>query len=278
MSKDDGYFGPNSVTWRVHSDHSMFVGGLRALLVQALNPLAMAAVDQHSNYKEDPWARLLRTSEYIWATTFGDAATADAAARRVREIHRHVRGVDPFTGKPYRADDPELLLWIHCAEIHSFMTGYRYFGRGLDRDGSDRYVREMVRAAELVGLHADDVPHDRGELTDYLRSQEMIASPPAKEALRFILFPPVVWPGGAYPKIPAGRLLEIPGRLGWAVPSAAAVAILPESARRAYRLPRLRLTIPALRVYFAGFIRAMHAIAPPPPEIAEIQAKMHRAA
>ena len=275
---NDGYFGPGSITWRIHSDPSMFVGGLRALLVQALNPLAMAAVDQHSNYKRDPWARLIRTSEYIWATTFGDRATADAAARRVKEIHKHVHGTDPFTGLAYLADDPELLLWIHCAEVHSFMTGYHYFGTRLDRDASDRYVREMVRAAELVGLHAEDVPHTHGEVTDYLRAQDMVASPAAKEALRFVLFPPVVWPGGRYPQVPAGRLFEIPGRVGWAVPSAAAMAVLPESARRVYRLPRLRPTIPALRISFAGFVKAMNAIAPPPPEIAGIRAKMDAAA
>jgi uncharacterized protein (DUF2236 family) len=276
--KDDGYFGPGSITWRIHSHPSGIVGGLRALMVQALNPLAMAAVDQHSSYKRDPWARLIRTSEYIWATTFGDKATADAAAHRVRQIHKHVRGVDPFTGLSYRADDPELLLWIHCVEVHSFMYGYHYFGKRLDRDASDRYVKEMVPAAELVGLHAEDVPTTRGELTDYLQSQEMVASPAAKDALRFVLFPPVVWPGGKYPEIPAGRLFEIPGRLGWAVPSAAAVATLPEAARRAYRLPRLRSAIPALRIYFAGFARAMNAIAPPPPQIAEIRARIDAAA
>jgi uncharacterized protein (DUF2236 family) len=275
---DDGYFGPGSITWRIHSDPSMFVGGLRALMVQALNPLAMAAVDQHSTYKRDPWARLISTSEYIWATTFGDTATADAAARRVREIHKHVRGTDPYTGRPYRADDPELLLWIHCVEVHSFMTGYHYFGRRLEQDEKDRYVREMVKAAEFVGLHAEDVPQDHGELTDYLNAENMDASPAAKEALRFVLFPPVVWPGGKYPSVPAGRLLEIPGRLGWAVPSAAAVAVLPESARRIYRLPRLRPALPALRIYFAGFVRAMNAIAPPPPEIADIRARMEAAA
>jgi uncharacterized protein (DUF2236 family) len=238
----------------------------------------MVGVDQHSTYRRDPWARLISTSEYIWATTFGDTATADAAARRVREIHKHVRGTDPYTGRPYRADDPELLLWIHCAEVHSFMTGYHYFGHRLEQEEKDRYVQEMVKAAELVGLHAEDVPHDHGELTDYLRGENMDASPAAKEALRFVLFPPVVWPGGKYPDIPAGRLLEIPGRVGWAVPSAAAVAVLPESARRIYRLPRLRAALPALRIYFAGFVRAMNEIAPPPAEIADIRARMEAAA
>ncbi|MGH2806570.1 MAG: oxygenase MpaB family protein, partial [Actinomycetota bacterium] len=163
-ARDEGYFGPGSVTWRIHSSPSLMVGGLRALLVQALNPLAMAAVAEHSNYKEDPWTRLIRTTEYLVATTFGDTTTADAAARRLREIHRHVRGVDPFTGLPYRADDPELLLWVHATEVHSFMSGYRVFGGGLSDEDADRYVNEMVRAAELVGLAADEVPASKGEL------------------------------------------------------------------------------------------------------------------
>ena len=153
------------------------------------------------------------------------------------------------------------------------MTGYRHFGDGLEPHEMDRYVGEMVRAAELVGLHADEVPRSHGELSDYLRSQQMVASPAAREALKFILFPPVVWPGGRYPDVPAGRLLEIPGRLGWAVPSAAAVALLPKSARRAYRLPLLKTSLPLLRIYFAGFVRAMHAIAPPPAGIEEARAR-----
>jgi uncharacterized protein (DUF2236 family) len=245
------------------------VGGLRALLVQALNPLAMAAVADHSNYRDEPWTRLIRTTEYLVATTFGDTATADAAAQRVRQIHKHVRGVDPFTGRAYRADDPELLLWIHAAEVHSFMSGFRNFGGGLSDEDADRYVREMVTAAELVGLHSDDVPHNKGELSEYLRGQDIVASPAAKDAMRFILFPPVVWPGGRYPSFPGGRLLEVPGRLGWAVPSAAAVAILPERARKEYGLPWLRPAIPSLRLSMHAFVRAMSIVAPPPPELLE---------
>ncbi|HET7482787.1 MAG TPA: oxygenase MpaB family protein [Actinomycetota bacterium] len=275
---DHGYFGPDSITWKIHAHPTMIVGGLRALLVQALNPLAMAAVDQHSSYKADPWARLVRTTEYIVATTYGDTETADAAAARVRAIHKHVSGVDPFTGRSYRADDPELLLWIHCAEIHSFMTGYRVFGPGLSDDEIDRYVSEMVAAAELVGLHRDDVPASYAELRDYLDGEELVASPAAKAALRFVLFPPVVWPGGAYPQVPGGRLLEVPGRMGWAIPSTAAVATLPASARRAYGLPRLSPAIPALKMPLKAFIRAMRMVAPPPPGLAEARARMGYAA
>ena len=99
MAADVGLFGPGSVTWRIHADPSMIVGGLRSLLAQALNPRAMAGVDQHSDFRVDPWGRLRRTAEYVGATTFGDTATAEAAGDMVRAVHRRVRGVDPHTGR-----------------------------------------------------------------------------------------------------------------------------------------------------------------------------------
>src|ERR687896_1032504 len=108
---DEGLYGPKSVTWRIHSDPCMLIGGMRALLMQALHPLTIAAVAQHSSYREDPWQRLLGTTHFIMATTFGDTEAAHAAIEKVKAIHEHVTGVDDFTGLPYRADDPELLLW-----------------------------------------------------------------------------------------------------------------------------------------------------------------------
>src|SRR5256885_8630678 len=112
-SGDPGLFGPDSVTWRVHAAPSMLIGGLRALLVQALHPLAMAGVHQHSDYRDNPWGRLRRTSEYVLITTYGDTETAARAGAVVRAVHRRISGVDPVTGRAYRADDPELLAWIH---------------------------------------------------------------------------------------------------------------------------------------------------------------------
>ena len=274
---DDGFFGPSSVTWKIHSHPCIVVGGLRALLLQALNPRAMAAVDQHSTFKEDPWGRLIATSQYLTDTTFGDRKRAEQAAARVRQIHRHVNGIDDFTGLPYDAQDPELLLWIHCAEIDSFLSGYLAFGSRLDAAQMDRYVAEMVVAAELVGVERDVVPNDIATLTEYLEAQDLVASPAARAAMRFILFPPVVWPGGTYPRIPGGRLLAIPARAGWTLPSAAAVALLPDRARRAYRLPNLRPTLPALKLAMPAFIRAMQVLAPPPPELAELQARINAA-
>ena len=148
----------------------MLVGGLRALLVQALEPRAMAAVDQHSKFREDPWGRLERTTNFVLATTYGDTAAAEAAAARVRKVHEHIHGVDPVTGEPYAASDPDLLLWIHAVEVDSFLLAYRtYAGRVTDAD-ADRYVAEMARVAEMVELPPGRAPQTEGELRDYLRS------------------------------------------------------------------------------------------------------------
>ena len=103
---DVGLFGPDSVAWRLHADPSMLVGAMRALLVQALEPRAMAGVVQHSDYKADPWGRLNRTVRFVLDTTYGDTPRAEAACAAVRRIHDHVHGVDPVTGRAYSAHDP----------------------------------------------------------------------------------------------------------------------------------------------------------------------------
>jgi uncharacterized protein (DUF2236 family) len=271
---DDGYFGPDSVTWRIHAHRCMLVGGIRALLLQALNPRAMAAVADFSTYKSAPWERLTSTSNYLIDTVFGDTQTADAAAQRVRRIHRSIRGVDSFTGEPYSAEDPELLLWIHAAEVDSFLDGYRHFGPPISDEDADRYVEEMVRAGELIGLEAADMPASVSELNDYMDGQELVASPAAREAMWFILKPPVPWPGGKWPAIPGGRLVvELPARIGWAVPSGAAAAILPPRARRAYRLPNLQPGEPFFRIAMPAFFIAMRAAAGPPPGIDTLRAR-----
>jgi uncharacterized protein (DUF2236 family) len=271
---DDGFFGPDSVTWRIHLHRSMLVGGIRALLLQALNPRAMAAVADFSTYKTAAWERLTSTSLYLIDTVFGDTETATAAAQRVRRIHRSIRGVDSFTGQPYSAEDPDLLLWIHAAEVDSFLEGYRHFGGAISDADADRYVSEMVKAAELIGLDGADVPSSTAELDAYMAEQELVASPAAREAMWFILKPPVPWPGGRWPAIPGSRLVfEVPARLGWAVPSVAAAAILPARARHAYKLPNLQPTEPFLRLAMPAFFVAMRAAAGPPPGIDTLRAR-----
>jgi len=114
---DDGLFGPRSVVWRLHRDRSFPVAAIRSLMVQALHPLAMAGVAQHSDWRRDPFGRLAATSGYVLTVTYGERAAAEAAAARVRAVHRHVRGLDDVTGLAYSAGDPALLLWVHAAMV-----------------------------------------------------------------------------------------------------------------------------------------------------------------
>ena len=127
-------------------------------MIQALHPLAMAGVDQHSDWRADPVGRLAATSAYLATITFGERGAAERAAARVRRIHERVTGVDHETGKPYAAGDPELLLWVHAALVDSGIAARELFGTPLTPDEADSYIEEMVVAAELVGVPAELVP------------------------------------------------------------------------------------------------------------------------
>src|SRR2546428_9014740 len=128
--KDGGLFGPNSMVWRVHRDRSFPLAAIRSLMIQALHPLAMAGVAQHSNWQQDPFGRLAATSSYLLTTTYGDTASALAAAAWVRKIHMHVRGTDHETGLSYSAEDPALLLWVHAGMVDSIVSVVQRYGRG----------------------------------------------------------------------------------------------------------------------------------------------------
>ena len=139
------------MTWRVHADPSMFIGGLRALLLQTMHPLAMAGVADHSDYRDDPMGRLRRTSLFVATTTYGTTAQAEAAIAGVERAHRAVVGVAP-DGRPYSAGDPHLITWIHHAEVDSFLrTHQRYGARPLAAADADRYVDEMAEICERLG-------------------------------------------------------------------------------------------------------------------------------
>ena len=168
---DFGLFGPGSVAWRLHAEPGLLIGGLRALMYQALHPLAIAAVEQHSDYKRDVWGRFNRTSDYVMTTVFGTTEQAERLGRRVRAVHRPIRGVDLVTGLAYSADDPELLLWIHTTLVESFALAYQRFVRPLGRAELDGYTREMVRQAELVGLPAGQVPDSWAANYRFIESQ-----------------------------------------------------------------------------------------------------------
>jgi uncharacterized protein (DUF2236 family) len=189
--KDDGLFGPRSLVWRVNRDRCFPLAGMRSLMIQALHPLAMAGVDQHSTWRRDPFGRLAATSSYLLTTTYGDTDSALAAAAWVRKIHVHVRGVDPETGLPYSAEDPALLLWVHAGMVDSVVDVVQRYGRTLDAADADRYVAEMVRFAEIVGVPPEMVPNSVASLRSYLESVELRrATPAAKEAIGVVLEPP----------------------------------------------------------------------------------------
>jgi len=188
---DDGLFGPRSLVWRVHRDRSFPLAAIRSLMVQALHPLAMAGVAEHSTWREDPFGRLAATSGYVLTTTYGDTASAMAAAAWVRKIHQRVRGNDPETGLPYSAEDPDLLLWVHAGMVESIVTVVQRYGRGLEGDDADRYVAEMVRFAEIVGVPADAVPRTVESLREYIESVDLRrATPAAKDAMAVVMDPP----------------------------------------------------------------------------------------
>jgi uncharacterized protein (DUF2236 family) len=189
---DDGFFGPASMTWKVSADLAGPIAGLRSLLMQALHPLAMAGVDQHSGWRQDPVGRLAATSAYVTTVSFGERAAVEQAAARVRRIHTRVRGVDEITGRAYEADDPALLLWVHAALVESAVTVRGLFGTPLSAEDADRYVAEMVVAAELVGVPAGQVPASMAELDRYIASvrPELRCTPVAAESMAYLLDPP----------------------------------------------------------------------------------------
>jgi uncharacterized protein (DUF2236 family) len=247
---DDGYFGPGSVTWRLSTDLTSPVAGLRSLLMQALHPLAMAGVDQHSDWRQDPVGRLAATSAYVATVTFGDRAAAERASARVRRIHEHVRGVDPVTGRAYAASDPGLLLWVHAALVDSTLAVAAAYGTALPPADAGRYVAEMAAAAELVGVPRDLIPTSVAGLDSYLESvrPELRRTTAAAQSMEFLLDPPG---------------LDDDVAAVWEDIRDAAVWSLPEWARQLYGYPppppltdalrtRLRQALGVLDVVFLG--------------------------
>jgi uncharacterized protein (DUF2236 family) len=231
VKREDGLLGPESIAWRVIGHPVSIVGGLRSLIVQSLHPLAMAGVAQHSDYRRRPLDRLRRTSHYVAATTFGDRATAEAAGARVRAIHKRVRGIDPVTGRPYSADDPDTQLWVHCVEWHSFLAAYRAYATSrLSAAEEDRYIAEGASIAALVGVPEETVPRTVDEMRAYfagVRSQ-LCVSDSTRDAIAFVLNPPLT-----RELIP----LQVPLR----VTAAAAVAITPRDLRQLAGIAQPRL-------------------------------------
>ncbi|MFJ2157131.1 oxygenase MpaB family protein [Streptomyces sp. NPDC087856] len=218
------WFGPEQPVRRVHGDASMFIGGLSALLLQSLHPLAMAAVAAHSGFRGDPWGRLQRTSTFLATTTYGTADQAQRACDQVRAVHERVRG-ETDRGEPYHAGDPELLCWVHVAEVDSFLRAHQSYGANPLTDAEcDGYVENTAKVAMALGV--PDPPRNRAELTERLLAYrpDLEATPQARDAARFLLLNPP---------------LPLAARLPYGALAANAVSLLPSWAAAELRLPRL---------------------------------------
>jgi len=218
---DDGFFGPGSVTWRISADLAFPVAGLRSLLMQALHPLALAGAGQHGGWRRDPAGRLAATTAYLATVTLGDRAAARRAAARVRRIHDHARGAGAVTGRPDPAGDPALLLWVHATLVDSVLAAANLAGTAPAAADGNRYVAEMVTAAELTGVPRRLVPSSVPGLDLYIASVRpgLRCTPAAAESMACLLDPPD----------PDADVAEL-----WPDVRDAAIAALPRWARQMY--------------------------------------------
>ena len=225
---DEGYFGPESAAWVVHGSLPTLVGGVRALLMQALHPGALAGVQQHSRYQEDALGRLAGTTQWLTVVTFGDKAAADRECARVRGMHRRVVGTYATDSgqRAYSASDPDLLRWVHIAFTDSFLATHRVWGGDIP-GGEDAYVREWATAGELVGVENPprSVAELRKQIADY--GPQLRGDDAARETARFIRNVPV----------------PLAGRPAYAVLFAGAVSTLPQEHRRMLGVPDLPMAV-----------------------------------
>lgn len=242
---------PESVTWRIHLDRTMWIGGVRGLMLQALHPKAMWGVWQNSSFQDDPFGRLQRTADFVGVTTFGSPEEADATGRKVRGIHRRLRIRDHDTGRTERLDQPELLLWVHCAEIYSYLQVARRAGLPLNGAMADRYLAEQRRSGTYVGLHEEDIPGSVREMEAYFREvrPRLRVTEEAAAAVRFLL----------WPKLPPNLRFLNPGKPAYFPFGALCYYSLPGWAREMYgvlpEVPR-----PAVTAALRSFRLAMNTL------------------
>ncbi len=247
---DEGYFGPQSAPWFVHGSLPTIIGGIRALLMQALHPGALAGVQQHSRYQQDGLGRLAGTTQWLTVVTFGDTVAADRECARVRGMHRRVAGSyvdDRGTERAYSAMDPDLLRWVHVAFTDSFLATHRVWG-GPIPGGPDAYVRQWAKAGELVGV--TDAPRSVSELEQQIADfgPDLRGGAAALETVDFIRNAPI----------------PVAGRPAYALLFAGAVATLPAEHRRLLELPTIPLTVvrPAVGAMLGGLALALGPSSP----------------
>lgn len=246
---------PESVTWRVHIDRSMWVGGVRGLMLQALHPMTMWGVSQNSVFQQDPFGRLQRTADFVGTTTFGSPEEAEAIGRKVREIHKRLRIRNQDTGKVERLDQPEFLLWVHCAEVFSYLEVARRAGLPLTDAMADRYLAEQRRSGTYVGLHEEDIPGTVPEMRAFFQDfrPQLRATDEAKETVRFLL----------WPRLPENLKFLAPGKAAYFPFGALCYYTLPRWARDMYGLlPEVpqRAVTAALRSFRTALSTAPEAV------------------
>jgi uncharacterized protein (DUF2236 family) len=234
VSADVGLFGPDSVTWKLHAEPILFLAGVRALYLQALHPRAVAAIAQNSGYRNDPMGRLMRTATYVSTVIYGTTEEAERAGSRLRRLHSRLSAVDSRTGEKFSIDEPDLLRWVHVAEIESFLTTATRAGVTLTPGEADAYYAEQTRAAELVGLDPSTVPASVAEVEAYYASMqpELGLTRDGIDTAAFLTVPPM-------PDFFHNRALRLgmtvgPARWAYTGVAATAIGLLPPWARRLY--------------------------------------------
>jgi uncharacterized protein (DUF2236 family) len=192
---DAGYHLPGSAVWAVHGDMPTIVAGIRALLMQALHPGALAGVHDHSRFHEDPLGRLAGTIRWIFTVTYGSTEAARQASGWVLRLHESVRGsyVDGHgVARDYAANDPELLRWVHIAFTDAFLTAHKLWGRPIP-GGPDAYVREWGQAGRLMGVAAPPLSEAemRQQLDRWYDDGELRSDDRVAETVAFIRDPPL---------------------------------------------------------------------------------------
>jgi uncharacterized protein (DUF2236 family) len=230
---DLGLFGPGSVSWRMHAEPILWLSAFRALLLQMMEPRALAGVLQNSNFREDPWGRLWRTAVFFGNVIYGTTADAQRAGARVRGVHARLRGTDPDSGEQFRVDDPDLLRWIHVTAIESFCSTAVRAGLDLTPAEVDAYYTEQRRTAELVGLDPATVPGTAADVDAYYRDMRprLKVGRDARQTALYLTVPPLPWGLGFTPVRPL-----------WIGVAAYGFGLLPPWARKLYGLPGLRTT------------------------------------
>jgi uncharacterized protein (DUF2236 family) len=243
------WFAPDRPIHKVHTDASMFIGGMRALLFQSLHPLAMAGVAQHSDYRSDPWGRLQRTADFLAATTFGPADLAQQTIERIRTVHTRVVGT-ASDGRAYSANDPHLLRWVHVAEVDSFLRAYQAYGADtLTAEEADGYVEDMAVIARALGVPAPptSVQGLRDQLAMY--RYELKGTAESADVAKYLLLEPP---------------LPFTSKIPYSLISAAAIALLPVWARVELKLPYLpvaeKIVVKPIGQFVASTIRWATAV------------------